>query len=590
MGFLSNTSKLASLCMLIGCYSEVTSPTAPFKRISIHPFLKRAAIDNSANFPAFNLNSNDGLRDILLKKGLNASFSLSRLNDPPLSSEAKVEGSDYEIYFGPWKICDSSIRTRQIGGEPALVVGMIPDVKESEPFEESDFPIYEESLETLVKNTDEILEVVDKSRCLYPHERELHAVWRVHYKNLQGIFRAYINHDQILYQEPRFFDVTGRAQIWQTNARDSRLATIELTDLIGDGTLNSPEFTTKVIEGSRAYSANHSFVYNPQDTRFPEVSLFANAQRISSWFAKLGYNPSAFPTIEIIAHDSEVNNARYAPKEGRWPAQLVFGDGDGRRLFNLSTDPDVLFHEFGHHIIYQYVTKTTGEALIIHEALADFFAYSKTGDPCLGESICPNGSSLCAINGQCLRSAANRYVLGSTNIPSEPHLKSQFLSGMLWDIRQAQGVNAEEFTQLTYKSLSFLPDDPSLKDLVVALISADKELYAGLYCRLILSHANHRGIPLSSNEIICLSPPSRNENKLSDPTVDFAEDNAIGDDSPAPPLQSEASQPPKRTSISSGNACGSIGPMPSSHHMAIIIYLLLPLMVMIIRTKKQRQK
>lgn len=76
-------------------------------------------------------------------------------------------------------------------------------------------------------------------------------------------------------------------------------------------------------------------------------------------------------------------------------------------LTNLPVDADVIGHEFGHHIIYQTITSVSGESLILHEGLADYFTFAHTKDDSLGESICPAGSLACWTKGQCLRTANN---------------------------------------------------------------------------------------------------------------------------------------------------------------------------------------
>src|SRR5690606_34583582 len=110
----------------------------------------------------------------------------------------------------------------------------------------------------------------------------------------------------------------------------------------------------------------------------------------------------------------------------------------------LSTNSDVVAHEFGHHVEFESLQETRGESLVMNEGLTDYFAMARSGDSCLGESICPYNSSInCEVNQKapkqsCLRSAtAVKYVLNE-NTKTDAHFKSQFISGMLWDLRTGE--------------------------------------------------------------------------------------------------------------------------------------------------------
>ena len=87
---------------------------------------------------------------------------------------------------------------------------------------------------------------------------------------------------------------------------------------------------------------------------------------------------------------SRLNSA----SDGTLPS-IKIDDGDGLVLQNLITDGDVVSHELGHHIIFKTLTSTIGESLVLQEGLADAFAFFRTSNACLGESICPKNSSAC---------------------------------------------------------------------------------------------------------------------------------------------------------------------------------------------------
>src|SRR5690606_2594621 len=150
------------------------------------------------------------------------------------------------------------------------------------------------------------------------------------------------------------------------------------------------------------------------------------------------------------------------------------GDGDGEKLQNLPKDSDVVSHELGHHVIFQSLTSTKGESLVMHEGLADYFAFARTDDPCLGESICPAGSPVgCELESQCLRTADNTYVL-NVDTKSEEHFKSQFISGMLWDLRD-NAVPAQDLDEMVIQATGMLLSNSGYHDLILTLMLADKD-------------------------------------------------------------------------------------------------------------------
>lgn len=163
------------------------------------------------------------------------------------------------------------------------------------------------------------------------------------------------------------------------------------------------------------------------------------------------------------------NNALYQPavSSSGYP-QIMVGDGDGNILQNLGKDNDVVSHEFSHHILFRTLTNTTGESLVLHEGLADLFTFMQTGNACLGESICPSGSSACWLPDRCLRSAENDLSYLDTTYRSwvsAPHLRGQLISAVLWDL--AQDLNFTKVAQLTFTASSFFLEDSGLQDFVL---------------------------------------------------------------------------------------------------------------------------
>ena len=146
-------------------------------------------------------------------------------------------------------------------------------------------------------------------------------------------------------------------------------------------------------------------------------------------------------------------------------------------LDNLPKDTDVISHEYGHHVIYKSLKSTRGESLILHEGLADFFVFARTGDGCLGESICPSGSQICEVD-QCLRTADNSLVYGEGLYPHKPaHQKGQLISGYLWDLAQSNDVPLEDLERMVLRAIDLLVSDSGIEHFMLALYNADQELH-----------------------------------------------------------------------------------------------------------------
>ena len=149
-------------------------------------------------------------------------------------------------------------------------------------------------------------------------------------------------------------------------------------------------------------------------------------------------------------------------------------------------------HEFSHHVIYKTLTSTSGESLILHEGLADGFVFMRTGNACLGESICPKGSGACIFEGQCLRSGEInlKYQDDNWNAWSrQGHLRGQLISGFVWDLYKGEKLAKDSVSALVFKAISYFRADSGLRDFVLAMFTADRDLFAGANFELIKATA-----------------------------------------------------------------------------------------------------
>ena len=313
---------------------------------------------------------------------------------------------------------------------------------------------------------------------------------------------------------PLFLTIDGEASVYPESILDTSLVTFPLAGLLGDGTLSSDLIKTVVPTGFlAAHSTSGVFNYPPSDTRFAEASAYAHTDQHIRWLiASGGATYGALP-INVMIHQKfsgSPNNALFVPAlsgptassggqtgQGTGVASpgesftIELGDGDGKVLANLATDSDVPSHEAGHYFIYRYLKATTGESLAVHEGLADLLVFlhkevrGEARPACLGESICPVGTTACIESG-CLRTADNSWAddgpewrswSKSTGGQCCGHKHGQDISGLVWDMVKGGQIVAADAATMTMVAVSYLGEDAGFRGLLLSLLVADKTLY-----------------------------------------------------------------------------------------------------------------
>ncbi|MCX6128363.1 MAG: hypothetical protein NTX25_04775 [Proteobacteria bacterium] len=243
-----------------------------------------------------------------------------------------------------------------------------------------------------------------------------------------------------------------------------------------------------------------SKIYEQEPLQFHNSTL--------DWFRSIGFDDFGTNRIKIALHthiDGNLNSAFYEPKPN--DPTIYLGDGDGYRLQNLAMDSDVVAHEFAHHVIYSSIKKLKGESLILHEGLADFFSFARTGDACLAESICVASDldeNLCTRPLKCFRTAQNDWIIGDEDyLLASPHQKSQVVSGFLWDLYEKDGISLDKLAKLNLSALGFMVADSGFKHFILTLMLADRSINSGEACQKILNRAIDRGFESYLHGITC---------------------------------------------------------------------------------------
>ena len=459
----------------------------------------------------------EGLRE-KLARGLPAGVRVERAT---VKRSTGAWHFDFRYYVGNYPVCDGLARAHIVGGKLLVdnAVGRrLSQLGEVDP----SALVWPDPAETLAAAARSLAvapaaaAIRQQATCVAVAPGGLLAAWDLTVQLGPHPYRVLGSGTRVLVVDPRFDEVTGSARVYRKNPQDGELVDLPLPDLTSPEELKSSRFSLVLPTGfASPRSTDGHFDFAQTDIRFGEASLFAHVEDMAAWFMQPehGYTFDCVP-IDIRPHAKRdpfgyqmENNAEYVVPEmteNGYPAIYV-GEGDGQSLQGLELDFDVVAHELGHHIVYRKLKSQADESGVIHEALADYFVFARTGNACLGESICPAGSPLCQVDGQCLRTADNKLRLDDPELPRERHQRSQFISGMLWDLGRSPGLSQPAVATLVMKAIAYFQTSMSYGDLVKALMAADLELNRGTHACAIMDAAKARGLASELGGVDCQS-------------------------------------------------------------------------------------
>jgi hypothetical protein len=449
----------------------------------------------------------------------------------PFGTPPGIKAMDFTFAHDGNTFCDLRVSARQGKGLLPLILGSLPSFNGSLPtkgdFSQVDAIIaWQNALAKLRQNSEfiSIEPTTSVSQCIAIN-RHFEAVPSLE-MTVQADGRAYklrFDEDTIYHWSPLSFEITGTASVFARHSNSGSVASEPLASLADPGEyLIDSYFRERVwqlnsgvetdVAGVRSLTSN--FVYSPstQAQLFGEVSIFRNARRAKEFFAANGLSDTVAGLFKLIVHAQfnvrgswVVDNAIYTPPSGNNPPYIAIGDGSGSVLKNLSTDADVVTHEYAHHWVFKTLKSTEGAAAEIHEGMADFATILLNDDPCFAPSICPTNSTACFKVGQCLRHANHQLKYLDSNMPNAFHQRGQVLSGMLWDLRQLTTIGLTTMKTLFFKSLAYLPVDAGYKDVVLSLTHADQDNFQGSHICQIFDAAVKRQL-IAESEDECKYP------------------------------------------------------------------------------------
>ncbi len=444
----------------------------------------------------------DGLQNSLVRRslerhGLHPNLSIKLLQKTDLKglglqANSRIKSiSDFEYQLGDVALCNARMRAvEELTGE-TVIVGGVPLVAQTLSLSPEDWPEINNSAQMAIDSianhqghNPKMARVTSVRRCYYNLPAGLEPAWDFILRFGEFQYSVQSDESKVLQAMPRHLDATATVQAYSPNILSGTLQNYSI-DVTGDGTMTNAYFTTSIYSGAaRATSGSNIFSYSGTNTPSSEASAFAYVNSHYDYVASNGYvwsGPKPLTVNVYATIKANVNNALYTPFDGTSGPHIYVGEGDGVVLRNLAFDTDVVSHELGHHVIYQAVTFIGGESLVLHEGLADFLSFSRTGDACLGESICPPGTTMssCKIsNNQCLRTGNNTLVYqGDTyrSYSSFPHQQGMLISGFLWDLRKNNIIPSDVLIKYVLEAITYLPDKATIKNFMASLYYVDSK-------------------------------------------------------------------------------------------------------------------
>lgn len=422
------------------------------------------------------------------------------------------ESNEYRLYIRGVPLCGFQIVAHQLADRSSLVLGQVPDI---DPYETAptlaDWPDQDLAVDMAIADLQRTVNAhtvraATPSRCLYLDSGRLLPIWEVPVTADGLPYRVRTDAYEVISSEPRFFDVDGTGTAFEFNKLTGAPVEWKLSNLKSDGTLNNGFLQTVIPAGTQqAVAANEVFTYDQSDARFDEVQAFVHTNLHFEWFKTLGFTWYGPQPLQIKLHarpGNTTNNALFTPGDdaSNTLPTIQVGDGDGVALRNLGSDADVVSHEFGHLVIFRTLHAITGESLVLHEGLADTFAFFRTGNACLGESICPTGSMAC-VSPTCLRSGElpvqfndSTWQRWGASVSQYGHRHGQLISGLMWDMRKSGALPPADETALLFKAISYFQDSSGFHDFLLALLTADRDLFQCKYDSQIRAAVTSRGL------------------------------------------------------------------------------------------------
>lgn len=251
--------------------------------------------------------------------------------------------------------------------------------------------------------------------------------------------------------------VTGEGDVYPTHPDISSVTTVDLYRLSGNGYLQGTYVAVENDEDSEAYSGSEEFSYSTSNTHFDEVNLYYHVDDFRHNFIE-GLGSLGFTQITAHAHSNTgygPNNAWFLPSN----QEIYFGDGTGAGFDPFSREDKVIYHEYGHAVMYDInsslVTGASSEPGAISEGVPDYFAGAHTGRSLINEY-----AAYAYRRDMDDPLEIDSYAEYQSEAPVEAHDGGEFFSAILWDIRGDGGISGGQADFLVFDALDRVTSGP----------------------------------------------------------------------------------------------------------------------------------
>lgn len=250
----------------------------------------------------------------------------------------------------------------------------------------------------------------------------------------------------------------------------------------------SAQVATKDSEGNFLFSP---FNFDP---RFSEVQLYYAIDRVGAKFRNIGFRAVGAPLAAVASYMDYSPLNGFSGKDNASFCQQCLNSGPGllfylgSRGWETAWDSDVVFHEYAHAVVYDYVGGSSGATFrALNEGFADYFSASFLDDPDVGEWF----ARMAALRTPWLRTVRNsnywpQYVVG------EEHIDGNVWSGALWEVRTLLGP--EKTDRIALGCLAQLTGNAEFYDAALTAIIAADTLYGRSVGDQVASVMARRGI------------------------------------------------------------------------------------------------
>lgn len=435
-------------------------------------------------------------------------------------SDSRTTFWDGYLTFEGTRLCNSHFRGSSLSNDQDSfrLLGVLDSLRDldftSPDVQTLDLEKYSEELYNYIeKNSLEVLKITRLPGCLKAKGEHLYEAVQARIVSRTGEYDV-LYFDQTLEVHKRAFHSssyteTSQLRVFETRVSDNaETVDVEIEGMAADGTLSSESHKLK----NSPSSDGSEFFFGEDTSDFAKSSIFYWAKKHFDYLGGIGYRDYVGLPIEITYPDpSNANNAAYRPGSSTDAPEILIGvGGGGTGLVNLGLDEDVVSHEIGHHVVFEFIYSgitATSEPTMLHEGLSDFFVHQRTGDGCIGESICPEDSTVCYFISEdtnvnsCLRHTDIDFVYKDDTFNSlgSIHVKSQVVSAMLHKL--SESFTQDDIGVFVYESLKRVPPNSNLGTFLMAMFVQDKEVHESNYREAIRSAAEQYGMSSLTEDV-----------------------------------------------------------------------------------------